>query len=71
VENLPTYFGLLSYRLWHEPNGALRVHVAAGLRVPSGGVRVRLPRGGAFADVPANDTVIDSLPADVLIAAPL
>lgn len=71
VENLPTHFGLLSYRLWREPGGALRLQVAGGLRVPPGGVRVRPPRGGAFADAPANDTVINSLPADVVIAAPL
>jgi hypothetical protein len=49
VENLPTHFGPLSYRLWRENSGALRLHVAGGLRVPPGGMRVRPPKAGAFA----------------------
>lgn len=70
VENLPTHFGPLSYRLWREPGGALRLQVARGLRLPPGAVRVRPPGNGASADAPANDTVISDLPADVTLAAP-
>jgi hypothetical protein len=66
VENLPTHFGLLGYRL-RRTGGALRLSVSAGLRVPPGGVRVRPPASGAFAATLANDTVIRTLPVDVLL----
>ena len=70
VENLPTHFGVLNYRLRRSPTGALHLTVGGGLRVPSGRVRVRPPGNGASADAPANDTVISDLPADLTLPAP-
>lgn len=70
VADLPTHFGPLGYRLWRAADGALRLNVAGGLRIPSGGVRVRPPVAGAFVDSPLNDTVIHALPAELVLAAP-
>jgi hypothetical protein len=42
VEGLPTWWGPLSYRLQRDGD-ALRLDLAAGLRVPPGGVVVRAP----------------------------
>ncbi|MBI5837873.1 MAG: discoidin domain-containing protein [Candidatus Eisenbacteria bacterium] len=74
VRGLRTPFGPLSYRMWVE-QGALRVEVAAGLRLPPGGLVVAGPTGEspgprawtgvAASAVTAEGPVVRRLPASL------
>jgi len=74
VRNLGTWWGLLSYSMRREGTRVL-AHIAAGLRIPAGGVRLTAPATGLRrvtvegAEVPLDGSgrvVLRRLPADVI-----
>lgn len=54
VQNLPTYWGALSYRMRKADGDAVEVDIAAGLSVPPGGIVVRPPLRRSLAQVTIN-----------------
>jgi hypothetical protein len=77
VEGLPTWWGPLGYTLGRDGPCALRLELAAGLRVPPGGIVVRppLPRplagveidGAPARDFAADGVTLRSVPARVVM----
>ncbi len=77
VENLPTWYGKLSYALRPEDAGTLRLTLGGHLRVPPGGIVARppLPRpitriegdGGEGATFEAESFTVRAVPADVVV----
>ena len=75
VKRLPTYFGVLSYTLRSEGDGALRMRLTGDVNVPAGGIVLAppLPRpltavtvnGKAQQDFGADTVTIREFPADV------
>lgn len=45
VTAMPTYYGLLSYKLWKE-EGKVAYEVEGGLKIPAGGIVLRAPLAG-------------------------
>jgi hypothetical protein len=54
VGRLPTYYGDLSYRMWREGDGTVRLSLDGGLDVPRGGVVVQPPLPGPIRKVDLN-----------------
>jgi hypothetical protein len=77
VGGLSTHYGRLGYSMRGE-GGAVRVHIAEGVRMPPGGLVVRSPRArplrGAVLDgaaMPVRDgreVVVRRLPADLILS---
>jgi hypothetical protein len=77
VKRLPTYFGVLTYTLRPEGDGALRLRLSGDLSVPPGGIVLMppLPRalgavtvnGTPLADFSATAATIHEFPADVVL----
>lgn len=77
VENLPTWYGKLSYRLRLESAGTLRLTLGSDLAVPPGGIVVQSPlpqpivrveiNGGECADFEAEGFRIRTVPADAVV----
>ena len=77
VENLPTWYGKLSYALRLEDAGTLRLTLGGDLRMPPGGIVARppLPRpitriegdGGEGATFDAESITVRAVPADVVV----
>ncbi|HYC56181.1 MAG TPA: discoidin domain-containing protein [Candidatus Binatia bacterium] len=44
VRDLPTHYGPLSYRIQRRPGGEVAVEIAAGTRIPEGGIVVAAPQ---------------------------
>jgi len=64
VKRLPTYFGVLSYTLRLEGDGALRMRLTGDLTVPPGGIVLAPPLPRALTAVTVNGTPIQSFTAD-------
>jgi hypothetical protein len=54
VEDLPTWWGRLGYRLRRDGASALRLELAAGLRIPPGGIRIEPPLRRPLAGLDVN-----------------
>ena len=77
VGGLSTHYGRLGYSMRGE-EGAVRVRIAAGVRVPPGGLVVRSPRarpvrgavldGAAVAVGDGREVVVRRLPADLILS---
>jgi hypothetical protein len=64
VENLPTYYGKISYSLRLEAADTLRLSLQGVLAVPPGGIVVKPPLPRPIQQVEINDTLIDNFTVD-------
>jgi len=77
VHALPTYYGLLSYRLGIERPGALRLSLSGPLQIPPGGIILEPPLAAPLSHVTVNGADcrsfsaggarITSVPAEVVL----
>ena len=77
VHALPTYYGLLSYRLEIEGSGALRLSLSGALQIPPGGIILEPPLAAPLSHVTVNGADcrtfsaggarITSVPAEVVL----
>lgn len=63
VQNMPTYYGALSYSLWQERLDTLHLKIDGDMRVP-GGILVKPPLACPIRHVEVNGTVLDEFTAD-------
>jgi hypothetical protein len=63
VENLPTYYGTLGYRLARDGEHTLRLTLAAGLEPPPGGIVVRPPLPGPLRRATVDGREVESFEA--------
>jgi hypothetical protein len=71
VKRLPTYYGVLTYRLESDGPDRLRLQVSGDLRLPPGKVVVRPPLERPLQAVRVNGRAIDTFTADQAIIAEL
>lgn len=64
VENLPTYYGSLSYALRREEGGALRLRLGGDLIVPPGGIVARPLLSRPLREVTLNGTPLTAFTAE-------
>lgn len=63
VRRLPTAYGLLDYGLRAEGADTLKLHIAGGLAVPPGGIRIRPPTGRPIKAAKVNGADVSGLAA--------
>ncbi|MFO1431698.1 MAG: discoidin domain-containing protein [Candidatus Competibacteraceae bacterium] len=64
VEDLPTYYGKLSYTLRREGPATLRLTLAGALTLPEGGIVIKPPLPGPLVQVEVNGRKIETFTAD-------
>jgi hypothetical protein len=64
VKRLPTYFGVLSYTLRAEGDGALRMRLTGDINVPPGGIVLAPPLPRALTAVSVNGKAVPEFTAD-------
>jgi len=71
VKRLPTYYGVLSYRLESDGPDRLRLQISGDVRVPPGNIVVRPPLERPLQAVRVNGKAIDTFSADQAVIAEL